>query len=612
MKKCKTCGAEFTDDTPVCPICGSELEYMTSENAVNTDENAVNTDENAAVTNLEGSITNETEQPAKKKKSKAGLVIVIIILLAALGVGGFYLYKYLTKSPFEILAEKLSQLEDANSYTMDIDGSLTTGGVDVPLSGALLMEKNDKTLDAQVDVSAEIPMLGAVDISTAYSSDLKEETAKCAMSVFGQIQAYSIDLTANDWVVFDKLENAKTLDEAVDAIIDIIFENADDEELEKLNKEELKACIKESLAYLNSKEALKEIWHYEKKDDVYSFNANTLDIFNVFVENMKPAFKDAKDYESFVADFKEAKAEYEAPFKMSFIVKSGNLTSLSFSSKDKEGSEVNLLFTVKDNLPAKISFSANIKEDEEETKISLDMTCSDFNKTKVEFSDEMLEAFENAEELKPDDILNFGPNSDDNGDDDNGDNDTTDNTGTGEQTSDYELIARTACEKHLNDYGKFASEAYVAIYGYEEDWIIYKIESERPVLVDDEQKKQDIIDKLFGESFDTNDMWTKSEGYANGNTAYWCVIENDKTCTTAFNDIADTYDALSANGITLNDGTVFVWKSGSKKRIFKLSEGGGIIIIANSLEDETTADLEKVDTSDIEGASSKVKVYVVK
>ena len=164
----------------------------------------------------------------------------------------------------------------------------------------------------------------------------------------------------------------------------------------------------------------------------------------------------------------------------------------------------------------------------------------------------------------------------------------------------------------INDYGKFASEAYVAIYGYEEDWIIYKIESERPVLVDDEQKKQDIIDKLFGESFDTNDMWTKSEGYANGNTAYWCVIENDKTCTTAFNDIADTYDALSANGITLNDGTVFVWKSGSKKRIFKLSEGGGIIIIANSLEDETTADLEKVDTSDIEGASSKVKVYVVK
>ena len=334
MKKCKTCGAEFTDDTPVCPICGSELEYMTSENAVNTDENAVNTDENAAVTNLEGSITNETEQPAKPKKSKAGLVIVIIILLAALGVGGFYLYKYLTKSPFEILAEKLSQLEDANSYTMDIDGSLTTGGVDVPLSGAVLMEKNDKTLDAQVDVSAEIPMLGAVDISTAYSSDLKEETAKCAMSVFGQIQAYSIDLTDSDGT-FDNFKNAKTLDEAVDAIIDFLYDNSDDEYLDKLNKEELKACIKESLAYLNSKEALKEIWHYEKKDDVYSFNANTFDIFNVFVENMKPAFKDAKDYEEFVADFKEAKDEYEAPFKMSFIVKSGNLTSLSFSSKDK-------------------------------------------------------------------------------------------------------------------------------------------------------------------------------------------------------------------------------------------------------------------------------------
>lgn len=609
MKKCKTCGAEFTDDTPVCPICGSELEYMTSENAVNTDENAVNTDENAAVTNFEGSITNETEQPAKPKKSKAGLVIVIIILLAALGVGGFYLYKYLTKSPFEILAEKLSQLEEANSCTTNIDGKFTTDGTDVPLSGEVLIEKNDKTLNAQMNISAEIPMFSGLEVSGAWSADMEKKTAKFALSALEQIQAYSIDLSENDGT-FDKLENAKTLDEAVDAIIDIIFENADDEELEKLNKEELKACIKESLAYLNSKEALKEIWHYEKKDDVYSFDADLIAVANVFVENMKPAFKDAKDYEEFVADFNEDNDGCELSLKMSFIVKNGNLTSLSVSAKDEKDSQINFLFTVKDNIPTDVSLSLSDKESK--TDMSLKFTFSEYNKTKVEFSDEMLEAFENAEELKPDDILNFGSNSDDNGDDDNGDNDTTDNTGTGEQTSDYELIARTACEKHLNDYGKFASEAYVAIYGYEEDWIIYKIESERPVLVDDEQKKQDIIDKLFGESFDTNDMWTKSEGYANGNTAYWCVIENDKTCTTAFNDIADTYDALSANGITLNDGTVFVWKSGSKKRIFKLSEGGGIIIIANSLEDETTADLEKVDTSDIEGASSKVKVYAVK
>ncbi len=614
MKKCKMCEAVFTDDTHVCPICGSELEEMASENAACADDvvEAESFEESTPheTESFEESATYETEQPAKPKKSKAGLVIVIIILVAALGVGGFFLYKHLTKSPFEILAEKLSKLEDDKSVTIDVDGKLTTQGMDMPVSGAILAETNDKKEDVQMDFSAEVPMLGALDVSMAYTVDLEKETAKSAASVMGETQAYSIDFAESDGT-FDKLYNAKTFDESIDALVDLLYEDAD-EDLDKLDKEEFKACVKKSFAYLNSKEALKEIWHYEKKDDVYSFETDVATIFDVYVENMKPAFKDAKDYEGFVADYNKAKDENKVAIKikMSFIIKDGNLTSLSISAKDKNDSVINFILTVKDNRLAEISISINDKESD--TAISLKFTCSEYNKTKVKFSDDMLKAFENAEEVKLEDIVKFGPNDGYNGDDDSTGSDVTGSTGMGEQTSDYELIARTACEQHLKDYGKFAKEAYIAVYGYEQDWIIYEIEDERPVLVNDAQEKQDIIDKLFGESFNTNDMWTKSEGYANSSTIYWCVIESDKTCTTAFDDIADTFDALSANGITLNDGSVFVWKSEGKKRIFKLTEGGGIIIIANSLEDEATADLEKVDTSNVEGASSKVKVYAVK
>lgn len=106
MKYCPNCGNQLSDEALFCEYCGAKQPVVHQSEPQPMPQSMPD----PAMVQSQISMGTElkTEKASKKKKgSKKPLIItLIIILVAALGVGGFFLIKHLTKSPQEKLLDE--------------------------------------------------------------------------------------------------------------------------------------------------------------------------------------------------------------------------------------------------------------------------------------------------------------------------------------------------------------------------------------------------------------------------------------------------------------------------------------------------------------------------
>ena len=91
MKYCPSCGNELSDEVLFCEFCGTPQQVMPQQ----TEQQV------QASQQVEEVVQKQTEKKQKKGSKKTLIIAIVLILVAALGVGGFFLIKALTKSPQE-------------------------------------------------------------------------------------------------------------------------------------------------------------------------------------------------------------------------------------------------------------------------------------------------------------------------------------------------------------------------------------------------------------------------------------------------------------------------------------------------------------------------------
>ncbi len=110
MKYCPNCGNQLSDEALFCEYCGAKQPVVHQSEPQPMPQSMPQSMPDSAMVQSQISMGTElkTEKASKKKKgSKKPLIITLVILLvAALGVGGFFLFKNIFKSEQEKLLDR--------------------------------------------------------------------------------------------------------------------------------------------------------------------------------------------------------------------------------------------------------------------------------------------------------------------------------------------------------------------------------------------------------------------------------------------------------------------------------------------------------------------------
>lgn len=367
MKICPDCNAQLEDDVKFCTSCGHSFADA-EDPVVEPQETAYTEEQEAPAQEQQVSYTEATPTPVKKKSAAGGIIAVLVII--CLLVGGFFLYKELTKTPYERVEEAIMKTTKQESYHSDVKAEVTAEGqtLEVGVNGDVSQNAGTLTVDVGDMLSM---LLGSKEITLSFE---RVDDTKLYISMYmaddpSQAMVYVLDVTDMQDAFNGKNNKLK---DYTDDFIDAIDKQLKEEDKKLSDIVDVEALRKAMNNILDVK-SMKNYCTAEKNDDTYSFVINVYDMAKYLLNEIKPAIKDSEAKEQFEEIMKELD-----------------------DKKDQLNVEIKADVTVEKGLVTKIVISADI----EDYDVKLTADFSDFGKAKIEIPSSVKDQYKDAEELK--------------------------------------------------------------------------------------------------------------------------------------------------------------------------------------------------------------------
>ena len=389
MKNCPFCNAEVADDVKFCTQCGGRLDGEPAENPSQeipvddvpsqetpVDEAAVGTQaEETAYTPQQEQTEARTYEPLApaKKKSPAGAIIAVILIIAVL-CGGYFLYKYLTTTPYDrIEAASLKTAKQESSHT---DAKISVGmqgmTFDVELNGSGEFNNKDGVIMGEVKLPE---MLGAYIGITDVTFIINRQGDKAYITIYptdtpDQMLTYYQDMTEDETLRDFDIRNIKKFSDFADIFVDVLEKQFDEENDEKLDKyldaDKLRSAIKTILTAKN----MGNYCTVEEKDGEYHVVISAYKFAKYALDTIRPAVKpdQLKEYDEAYDGIKNLE---ENDFTVDFVIHVENKLIKDFT----------------------------IKFENEDMSINATFEMSGFGKSKVEIPDDVKASYKDAQPL---------------------------------------------------------------------------------------------------------------------------------------------------------------------------------------------------------------------